>query len=63
MKKSLKDYDELLLREESTGETYFFIFQGIFFYLNIYKYVQKLAQNHLCWSNFRDFISCTGQNL
>ena len=37
-------------------------FSGNFFYLNIYKYVQKLAQNYICWSNFRDFISCIGQN-
>ena len=56
-------FGHIWLMEEGTGETYFFIFQGIFFfYSNIFKYVQKLAQNHLCWSNIRDFISCTGQN-
>ena len=36
------------LREEGTEEAYFFYFLGnFFFYSNIYKYVQKLAQNHL----------------
>ena len=37
-------------------------FNKNFCYSNIYKYVQKVAQNHHCWSNIRDFISCTGQN-
>ena len=51
------------LREEGTGEAYFFYFSGnFFFYSSMYQYVQKIAQNYLCWSNIRDFISCTGQN-
>ena len=44
------------LREGGTEEAYFFDFSGSFF-IHIYKYVQKLAQNDLCWSNIRDFIS------
>ena len=37
----------------------FRIIQGNIFLL---KYIQKVAQNHLYWSNFIDFIRCTGQN-
>ena len=55
-------FEKNLLREEGTGEVYFFYFLGDFFNSNIYKYIQKLAQNYLCWSNIRDFLSCTGQN-
>ena len=49
------------LREEGAGEGYFLLFREIFLmkYIQIYK---KVAQNHLCWSNYRDFISCAGQN-
>ena len=48
--------------EEGTREVYFFIFQGNFFLFKYIKYVQKVAQNHFCWSNIRDFISYTDQN-
>ena len=53
------------LRDQGTGETNFFIIQEIFFvffFQYIQIYIQKVAQNHLDSSNFRDFISCTGQN-
>ena len=35
------------LREEGTGEAYFFIFQGIFFYSDIYKYLRVNAVDGL----------------
>ena len=40
----------------------FFIIQGNFFLLNYIQISTKTSRNHLCWSNFRDFISYTGQN-
>ena len=46
---------ELKGRGYRRGLLFLFI-REFFFYSNIYKYTYK------CWSNFRDFISCTGQN-